>query len=433
MKKSFWLWSAVFLWIGSMVWAWIFVLLWETWAIAWNLVWISFILWWIIALLSWYSMAKLAGIYPSRWWIVEYLVQCYWTWIFSWTISVLFYISALVGLTMVAKTFWTYLSMMLWYWLWLWVNIFSIWIIVSFVFINLLWSKLIAKSENIIVILKLSILIIFILATSYFVNPELLKIDVNSPIFDILSSIWLAFFAFEWFRAITNTAEDIEDPEKNILKAMVISIIFVLVLYIAITIVVFWNLSLWEIIKAKDYALAEAAKPILWQIWFTIIAIAALISTASSINANLYAITNVSYNMAKNWELPKQYSYNVYHSTEWLVISSIFIIIFILFFDLSEVASIWAISMLFIHLLVHIWHLFKIKETKASKILIYLAILTISTTIILAYNYMSKHIDNLWYLIIWSFILAFLIEISLRLFTWREINKQTDKKIFGIF
>jgi hypothetical protein len=131
--------------------------------------------------------------------------------------------------------------------------------------------------------------------------------------------------------------------------------------------------------------------------------------------------------MAKDWELPKQYAYNVYHSTQGLVISSIFIIIFILFFDLSEIASIWAISMLFIHLLVHIWHLFKIKETKASKILVYLAILTISGTIILAYNYMSKHIDNIWYLIVWSFIFAFILEICLRLLMWREIKWQTKK------
>ncbi len=433
MKKSFWLYSAVFLWIGSMVWAWIFVLLWEAWDIAWNLVWISFILWWIIALLSWYSLAKLAWVYPSRGWIVEYLVQSYGEWIFSWTVSILFYFSALVALSMVVKTFGTYASVMFWLNPENYTNIFSIWILIIFILINLAWSALIAKSENIIVIIKLSIIIIFSVAISFFIKPELLEIYKNYHILNIFSAIWLTFFAYEWFRVITNTAEDMKDPWKIMLKAMIIAILLVMFLYIFVSIAVFWNLSLPEIIKAKDYALAEAAKPVFGQIWFTIMAIAALISTSSSINANLYAVTNVTYDMAKNWQLPKQFKTWVFYSTEWLIISSIIIWIFILFFNLWAIASIWAIAMLFIHLLVHIGHLFVIKNTKASKILIYLAIVTISITIYLAYSYTSQKIDNIWYLFSWSVLFAFFCEICLRLTTWRIVKKQFDKWFFKFF
>ncbi len=433
MKKSFWLWSAVFLGIWSMVWAWIFVLLGEAWDIAWNLVWISFILWWIIALLSWYSLAKLASYYPSRGGIVEYLVQCYWEWIFSWTISILFYFAALVALWMVVKTFWTYSSVMFWLDPKIYTNIFSIWILIIFVLINLIWSSLVAKSENIIVIIKLSIIIIFSVAISFFIKPELLEIVKNYHILNIFSAIWLTFFAYEGFRVITNTAEDMENPWQLMLKSMTIAIIFVMFLYIFVSIAVFWNLPLDEIKKAKDYALAEAAKPVFWQIWFTIMAIAALISTSSSINANLYAVTNVTYDMAKNGQLPKKFKTWVFHSTEGLIISSIIISIFILFFNLWAIASIWAIAMLFIHLLVHIGHLFVIKNTKASKILIYFAIITISITIYLAYSYTSKYINNIWYLFTWSLIFAFLTEIFLRLFTGRVIKKQINKKFLWVF
>jgi len=430
MKKNFWLWSAVFLWIGSMVWAWIFVLLWEAWNIAWNLVWVSFILWWIIALLSWYSLAKLAWTYPSRWWIVEYLVQTYWEWIFSWTISILFYFSALVALTMVIKTFWTYASVMFWLNNNFYVDIFSIWILFIFVLINLAWSSIIAKSENYIVIFKLSIIIIFSIIISFFIKIDLLYIAYNYNYLNIFSAIWLTFFAYEWFRVITNTAEDIENPWKLILKSMMISISLVMFLYVFISISVFWNLSLWEIISAKDYALAEAAKPVFWHIWFTVMSLAALISTSSSINANLYAITNVTYDMSKNWELPKQFKTWIYNSTEWLIISSVIISFFILFFDLSLIASVWAISMLFIHLLVHVWHLFVIKNTNASKVLVILAIITIFITIILAYIYTSKHVSNFWYLLSGSLLFAFICELFLRLTTWRVIKWQSNKKWF---
>jgi len=416
-----------------MVWAWIFVLLGEAWNIAWNLVWISFFLWWFIALLSWYSLAKLASYYPSRGGIVEYLVQCYWEWIFSWTISILFYFSALVALSMVIKTFWTYSSVMFWLDPNNYTNIFSIWILFIFVLINLIWSSLVAKSENVIVILKLSIIIIFSIVISFFIKSELLEVTKNYHVLNIFSAVWLTFFAYEGFRVITNTAEDMNNPWKLMLKSITISIIFVMFLYVFVSISVFWNLPLHDIIKAKDYALAEAAKPVFWQIWFTIMAIAALISTSSSINANLYAVTNVTYDMAKNWQLPKKFKTWVFHSTEGLIISSIIISIFIFFFNLGAIASIWAIAMLFIHLLVHIGHLLVIKNTKASKILIYLAILTISITIYLAYSYTSKHINNLWYLFTWSLVLAFFIEILLRLVTWRIVKKQINRKILWVF
>ena len=428
--KAFGLWSAVFLGIGSMVGAGIFVLLGEAGAIAGNLVWISFILGGIIALLSGYSLAKLATAYPSRGGIVEYLVQCYGEGIFSGSLSVLFYLSAMIAIAMVAKTFGTYVAMMsmgtnslvL-------ANSYAIGVLLLFMVINLAGSSLIAKSENVIVIIKLSIIILFTIVVFFYINPVLLSLKDAPPIMNVFSSVALTFFAFEGFRVITNTAEDMDNPEKTMLKAMMIAIIFVMFLYVAVTFAVFGNLPLSEIIKAQDYALAQAAKPAFGHIGFTIMAVAALISTASSINANLYAVTNVTYQMAKNGELPKVYERNVWHSSEGLIVSIVILIAFVLFFNLSEIAAIGSISILFIHALVHIGHLLKIKDTKASKYLVILAIVTITVAIVLALNYTAKHIPNVGYFIAGGFVLAFIIEIGLRLVTNRVITKQINTSL----
>ena len=429
--KAFGLWSAVFLGIGSMVGAGIFVLLGEAGAIAGNLVWISFILGGIIALLSGYSLAKLATVYPSRGGIVEYLVQCYGEGVFSGSLSVLFYLSAMVAIAMVAKTFGTYAAMMsvgannpLW------ANSYAVGVLLLFMFINLAGSSLIARSENVIVIIKLSIIILFTVVVFFYIDPALLALKDAPPVMNVFSSVALTFFAFEGFRVITNTAEDMDDPGKLMLKSMMVAIIFVMVLYVAVTFAVFGNLPLPEIIKAQDYALAEAAKPAFGQLGFTIMAVAALISTASSINANLYAVTNVTYQMAKNGELPKVYKRNVWHSSEGLIVSTVILIAFVLFFDLTEIAAIGSISILFIHALVHIGHLFKIKDTKASKFLVILAIVTIAVAIVLALNYTSKHIPDVGYFIAGGFVLAFVIEIGLRLMTKRVISPQTSHSVF---
>jgi len=421
---AFGLWSAVFLGIGSMVGAGIFVLLGEAGAIAGNLVWISFIFGGIIALLSGYSLAKLATIYPSRGGIVEYLVQCYGEGIFSGSLSVLFYLSAMVAIAMVAKTFGTYLSVMLGLDLGVWASVLGVSVLLVFVLINLAGSSIIAKSENIIVILKLLIIIIFTITISFYIDPKLLSIKDAPPITNIFSSIALTFFAYEGFRVITNTAEDMPDVKKTMIKAMVISILFVMALYIAVTFALFGNLPLDEIIKAQDYALAKAAEPIFGELGFKVMALAALISTASSINANLYAVTNVTYQMAKNGQLPKVYEINVWHSTEGLIVSTIILAIFVIFFDLKEIAAVGSISILFIHGFVHIGHLLKIKDTGASKLLVFLAIITIALAIILALNYTNRHIPHVGIFIASGFVLAFLLEVILRLTTKRVVKKQ---------
>jgi amino acid transporter len=65
-KKAFGVASAVMLGIGSMVGAGIFIVIGQAGAIAGNIVWLSFVIGGIAALLSGYSLAKLALRYPSR-------------------------------------------------------------------------------------------------------------------------------------------------------------------------------------------------------------------------------------------------------------------------------------------------------------------------------------------------------------------------------
>jgi len=83
------------------------------------------------------------------------------------------------------------------------------------------------------------------------------------------------------------------------------------------------SLSLSEIIKAKDYALAESVKPVFGNLGFKIMAATALFSTISAINATLYAVTEIGYTMAKRGKLPKIYEFNVFNSYEGLIVSTV--------------------------------------------------------------------------------------------------------------
>jgi amino acid transporter len=423
-KKAFNTFSAAMLGIGSMVGVGIFIVIGLAGSIAGNLVWASFVVGGIIAILSGYSLAKLAVRYPSRGGIIEYLVQEYGENSFSGGLSVLFYFAQLITLAAVAKSFGEYGARLFGYHSTIMIDAFAVGVILFFTIINLLGATFVAKSENIIVAIKLSALIIFTIAAFTTIKPEYLSLKDAPPAINILFAVALTFFAYQGYSVITNTVEDMENPKQTVIKAMFLAIGIVTVLYVSVSIAVLGNLPLSEVIKAKDYALAEAAKPIMGELGFKIMAVVALISATTAINATLYAATEISYTLAKKGELPKIYEYNVWHSYEGLIISTILIIPMILFLNLTEITTVAALSVLIIQALTHFGHLKVIKKTGANKTLIISAfVLMVVIVLISIYYYMQKDHKVVWYLIA-AFVVSFIVEILLKVFTNRTVKKQ---------
>jgi len=244
----------------------------------------------------------------------------------------------------------------------------------------------------------------------------------------VFFSLAITFFAYEGFRVITNTAEDMPNPSKTLPRAMMFSILVVMCLYVAVSFAVFGNLPVEKIIAAKDFALAEAASPIFGSLGFTVVAIAALIATASSINANLYAVTNVTYQLAKDGELPAVFGLPIAHSREGLVISGVLIIVLMVLFDLSEIAAVGSISILFIHSVTHIGHLKLASETGASRLLVLLAALLTLLAMVLALVYVSRELDQVISILLGFVFVAACTEFLLQKFTSREVKPRISMK-----
>jgi amino acid transporter len=427
-KKPIGFWSAVSMGIGAMVGAGIFALLGEASAISGSAVYISFILGGVIALFSGYSFGKLGARYPSSGGIVEYLSQAYGASVFTGTMGIIMYFAAIVSLSLIAKAFGNYAITFLptdsaSH---LWRHVFSIGIILLFVLINLSGAKDVAIWERITVGIKFIVLAGLATAGIAVLNPELLSTSHYPPINNIFFSLAITFFAYEGFRVISNVAEDMPNPSKTLPRAMVASILLVMLLYVAIAFAVFGNLPVDKVVAAKDFALAQAALPIFGHIGFSLVAVTALIATASAINANLYAVTNVTYQLAKDGELPSLYGRPILHSREGLVVSGIFVIISLLLFDLSEIASIGSVSMLFIHSVTHIGHLRLSAETGASRILVVLAALFSSVTMMISLIYIYRESDHVIIILIGFVFVAVITEISLRKLNKKEIRPRVQ-------
>jgi amino acid transporter len=422
-QKPIGFWSAVSMGIGTMVGAGIFALLGEASAIAGSAVYISFIVGGIIALSSAYSLGKLGAAFPSSGGIIEYLSQTYGIGFFTGTMSIMLYIAAIVSVSLVAKAFANYAVTFLPHGAsHVWRPVFSTGVILFFVLINLEGAKDVAVWERLTVALKFIVLCILSIAGIMFLKPDLLSPSHYPPDRNIFFSLAVTFFAFEGFRVITNTAEDMPNPARTLPKAMMASVGFVMALYVAISFAVFGNLPVDKVIAAKDFALAQAALPVFGHIGFTVVTITALVATSSAINASLYAVTNVTYQLAKDGELPQEFGVPIAHSREGLIISGVLIIVLSLLFDLTDIAAIGSISVLFIHGITHIGHLKVISKTGASYILVLIAAFLCFAAMALALFYVVGKTAQVGWVLLGFLLVAGATEIFLQKIYKREVK-----------
>lgn len=186
----------------------------------------------------------------------------------------------------------------------------------------------------------------------------------------------MLFIGYEGFGIITNTAGNMNNPQKSVPIALYSAVLIVMAIYLAVSITVVGNLTISEISVSKDFALAVAAKPFLGNFGFKLISIAALFSTASAINATLFGAANICYTVAREGELPSYFTRTKWkNATGGLLITSLLVIVFILFFDLAGVTMMGSGAFLLIYASVNAGHLRILDKTHANKTVVIISLI----------------------------------------------------------
>jgi amino acid transporter len=419
--------GVVFIGIGSMVGAGIFALFGEAGTIAGSAVWVSFLVAGIIALLQGYSFGKLGARYPSAGGLIDWIVRGYGKGLFTGGIVMLGYFSVLIVTAMVAVSFGNYAAD-----LFLpdgaptyWVKIFAAALIVVLTFLNSIGAEAVTKAQTAIVTIVLVVLSGFAIAMLVNMDPSMLAPSTYPPMSKILASVALTFFAYLGFGVIAFTGGDIENPKKNMPRAMYISLGFTMVLYVALAIGVFGVLTVDEVIANADTALAVAAMPIFGAAGYTMISIAALFATTGAVNSQLYASIGATYAMARDGQLPPRFGLKRRRrqgGTQGLVISALLILMLALLFDVTAIASIGSAVSLSIFVLVTIAHLRMAGETKASKLVLWLALaLTVLAILLFCWNTLLTA-PQTFVILVATIILAWVVE-----WVWQRIRKRELK------
>jgi amino acid transporter len=221
--------------------------------------------------------------------------------------------------------------------------------------VNIAGAKFIDRVQSVIVIVLLAVFAIFIVVTLTQIDTALLAPSTYPERSAIVSSVALTFFAYLGFAVITFTGGDLPDPDRNLPRAMYLALGITTALYILIAIGVFGTLTVEEVIENGDTALAVAAQPALGDAGFAMMAIAALLATSSSVNANIYAAAGSTAKLAESGLFPPVFGQLArIGGTRGLVISVLLVVLLANLVDLTAIASLGSVVALVIFLVTSI-------------------------------------------------------------------------------
>ncbi len=352
--------GSVSLGTGVMIGAGIFALAGQVAGLAGGLVPAAFLAGAVVVAFSAYSYVKYSGANPSSGGIAMLLKDAYGPGVIAGSFSLFMYVSMVIAESLLARTFGTYIlrpfelqgSALL-------VPALGVAAIALAAVVNLVGNKLVERSATVtaaVKILGIAALAIagLVAAGASSLGKVLTGGSGQAPeqgVLGFLAGTTLCILAYKGFTTITNQGADLREPKKNIGRSITIALALCAAIYLLLTVSVTGALTVPEIVKARDYALAEAAEPLFgaWGVGLTIAL--AVVATLSGLLASIYAVSRL-YAMLQDMKQAPGLPGNVKH--EPLLITAGLAIIVTVFFDLSQIASLGALLYISMDIAVHV-------------------------------------------------------------------------------
>ena len=396
-KNSITLGGAVAMGTGVMIGAGIFALTGQIAELAGPLFPVAFIIGAIVTVFSSYSYIKMSNAWPSAGGIGMILQKCYGPGGIAAGAALLMALSMVIAESLVARTFASYLLRPFDIEDGPLVPILAVGVILFAFLVNIAGNRSIGLFSMVMAAIKIGGIALFGIAALWSSGFEFAAASRDAVDFGpmgFVASVALAILAFKGFTTITNSGAEITDPNRNVGRAIMISIALCVVVYLLVAFGVGSSLNIDEIIAAKDYSLAEAAEPALGQVGFLLTVLLAVVATASAVLASVFAVSRMLA-MLTNMKMIPHSHFGMSgpiqrHTLVYTVVIASFLAVF---FDLSRIASLGAFFYLTMDMAVHwgVWR-YRRAEIGASGVII-LAALGFDAIILVAFTAMKLQSD----------------------------------------
>jgi APA family basic amino acid/polyamine antiporter len=191
--------------------------------------------------------------------------------------------------------------------------VYAVVVVGLFVALNALSTEASGGAETIITLLKIAILLVFIAFGVFAVRTGEFTPFVPSDggFTNILPAMGLTFIAFQGYDLIATVTEEVENPQKNIPRAIFLSLLVTVVIYLLVVFVAIGTLGADELGAAGETAVAQAAEgfmpsfPIIGT-GAALITFGAVFSTVSALNAVIIGSSRVAFAMGRERQLPSR-------------------------------------------------------------------------------------------------------------------------------
>lgn len=242
-----------------------------------------------------------------------------------------------------------------------------VFLITWLVFVGIRESK---RASNALVVLKLCVILLVIIAGAFYVNPENWSPFAPNGLAGVLKGVSAVFFAYIGFDAISTTAEECKNPQRDLPRSMIYSLAICTVLYIVIALILTGMVDYRKLAVGDPLAFVFAEHHVHWI--SGIVAVSAIIAIAGVLLVFQIGQPRIWMSMSRDGLLPKKFSaIHPRYKTPWFatVVTGFLVAIPALFMNLQEVTDLTSIGTLFAFVLVcaGVLELDKRDETKLAK------------------------------------------------------------------
>ncbi|RYD56052.1 MAG: amino acid permease [Sphingobacteriales bacterium] len=209
------------------------------------------------------------------------------------------------------------------------------------------------RSTNAMVILKLVIIALVIVAGAFYVKPENWAPFIPNGVSGIMAGTAAVFFSYIGFDAISTTAEECKNPQRDLPKAMFNSLIICTILYVVIALVLTGMVSYTTLNVGDPLAYVFQANGLEWLAG--IVAVSAVIATASVLLVFQLGQPRIWMSMSRDGLLPPVFSkiHPKYKTPSFsTILTGVVVGIPALFLNLNVVVELTSVGTLFAFVLV---------------------------------------------------------------------------------
>lgn len=207
--------------------------------------------------------------------------------------------------------------------------------------------------NNIMVVMKLAIILLVIIVGALYINPTNWKPFAPNGISGMLKGIAAIFFAYVGFDAISTTAEETQNPQKSLPKAIIYSLIICTILYVAISFVLTGAVSYKKL--AVGDPMAYIFEKLNLPFMQGLVAGGAIIAMAGVLIVFQLGQPRILFSMGRDGLLPKKFKtiHSKYKTPSFATIITGFIVaIPALFMNITELTDLTVIGTLFAFIVV---------------------------------------------------------------------------------